>query len=48
MQGCGSLEGGAMFSRAQSVIIAIALGATSLLAAGSNAQAITYTFTNVP
>ena len=40
--------GRAMFSKAQSVIIAIALGATSLLAAGSNAHAITYTFTNVP
>ena len=40
--------GRAMLSRAQAIIFAIALAATSLLAAGSNALAITYTFTNVP
>jgi len=37
-----------MLSRTRSVIVAIALAATGGLAAASSAQAITYTFTNVP
>ena len=37
-----------MRSRTQSVIFALALSAISLLAAGSQAKAITYIFTNVP
>jgi len=49
MQPRGATSGaGAMLSRAQSVIFALALAAAGLLGAGSNAQAITYTFTNVP